>query len=84
MSEKPAVKRAKNLDKRYAAPRYVTAVAVVYDTIGCCCCCQCPEHRTGKIRSELRSTRCRRAGRSRVGRRTSAPRRSTASATTGR
>ena len=46
--------RAKKLDTRYAAPRYATAVAVVYDTIGCCCCCSCPEHRTGKIRSELR------------------------------
>lgn len=32
---------------------YVSEVAVVFDTL-CCCGCSCPEHRTGKIRSELR------------------------------
>lgn len=46
--------RAKKLDTRYAAPRYVTAVAVVYDTTCCCSCCSLPEHRSGRIRSELR------------------------------
>ena len=35
------------------APHYATAIAIVYDTI-CCPCCTCPEHRSGKIRSEIR------------------------------
>ena len=32
---------------------YATAIAIVYDSI-CCCACSCPEHQSGKIRSEVR------------------------------
>lgn len=33
--------------------KYATAIAIVYDSI-CCCACSCPEHQSGKIRSEVR------------------------------
>ena len=33
--------------------RYATAVAIVYDSI-CCCACHCPEHKSSRIRSEIR------------------------------
>lgn len=52
--KRPKVAKSKMGDAFNATnTRYATAIAIVYDTI-CCPCCTCPEHRSGKIRSEIR------------------------------
>lgn len=49
-----SAKSRQKLDVIQPPARYVTAIAVVYDSA--CCCCNCSQHRTGKIRSEMRYT----------------------------